>query len=268
MIIPPSDIQKIPDSTTENGSSSSSSTLPHEELEPPPPAYEPTSPHHHVSLSPVSSSETASEPPQHDSRGVKKTKRLNNYRLATFGLCICFSIAQFVTSIQFETRWSGHRIWTMITIITAGLALAILPMLLWVSRRFSRNFISSAAMEMFLVAILSILWLVTASLSTSDLAAREEYYWIFFSFGEATVICNLLIALVALSFINWIFLMVYGFLIFVLCLLSTERGNNVWKSPITSGAVFLPRSSGKERDVSQSHYYPPLPPQPPIPTTA
>jgi len=121
-----------------------------------------------------------------------------------------------------------------LAIAAASLTLATLPLMLFLSIYRHGAFTSIVVVELLVTGILWILWLIAsgASAGNSDLHlfCRDAYYYYNLSRLQLCVETDIL---TAFSFINWIMLMILNITLFVLAIIQSKRGNNIWTGYVT-----------------------------------
>lgn len=140
--------------------------------------------------------------------------------------------------------------------LTAGaLTLLTLPAYLWIDHTRQGVFTSMIIVEMATLTIIWILWLVTASLSVSQVTLFNDLECLFgpssFSdpFGnpfdnspqvDLAVPCHATTAIEAFAFLSWFTLLGYAFVLLVFTFIASGRGHSVWTQSVKETNFFAP----------------------------
>jgi hypothetical protein len=161
--------------------------------------------------------------------------------LALSAHLIWFTETQFVYA--FYTNYSAMGI------ATGLLTIGTLPVLLIIDANRKGAVTSMILTEMIILSILWILWLSTASLATGDFTAVANCDLIGDA-GYATA-CHEAQAIEAFSFLNWLMLMAYAFVVLVFSFIAAARGHStVWTSSVKTTNFFAPSVQAQQQPMA------------------
>ncbi|KAF9466509.1 hypothetical protein BDZ94DRAFT_1251091 [Collybia nuda] len=165
-------------------------------------------------------------------------------------IAFCLSLLFAIVTLGLSARWtqaSNELLgilynFEVVALLAATLTLVIIPTLLTVAAIRKNALTSMIAVEIPVLGALWILWLIAAAL-TADVSGVFYPFGCVDQLGSGVAFCRQFMAIEALSFLNWLLLMVYSIILLTFTLIAQSRGNNVWRLSVNEAVFFLPRAT-------------------------
>ncbi|KAG8762806.1 hypothetical protein FRC11_007680 [Ceratobasidium sp. 423] len=178
-------------------------------------------------------------------------------RLASFATVLAFSLIVLGISGYWVSQLEGVAT-SLATSSSFSLAVAVItwafmfPVLL-VSTMRRGSFLSWVAIELGICGLLWVLWLASASYTTSMSAGVTLNCDLAFSV-EFESVCRQYQAIQAFSWLNWLILFAYIVLVVILAVKAMNRGQSVWTMEITDLSTAGSGSGNDGSTIAASNY--------------
>jgi hypothetical protein len=175
-------------------------------------------------------------------------------RLLVFILTSVFGLASAALSGQslvlYNAYGVGILVFTVVGIAAGVLTLLTLPIFVIIDTVRKGAFTSMIVVELITLTILWVLWLATAVLTNQSLEGISDCSDL--DIADAVTTCQDAMAVEGLSFLAWIILLIYTFLLLVFSIIASTRGRSVWTSSVKDANFFAPAAQSKSE--SQTSY--------------
>lgn len=185
-----------------------------------------------------------------------------------FGVIVAAIAADNIAITETEFASEGFTTYfpfAALALAAGGLTLLTLPALLIVDAVRAGAWTSMIAVEMVVSTILWALWLGTAAYVSQQITGIASVNCADFT-GDGAILCNGTKAIQAFSFLAWVVIMIYSFILLVFTLIASSRGHNVWLQSVKDTNFFAPSVDAEKVPTEQmaAQYPPNFAPQQPM----
>ncbi|KAI0303077.1 hypothetical protein BC826DRAFT_1101220 [Russula brevipes] len=187
------------------------------------------------------------------------------FRLVTFATTILFSVIVMCLSADLVSMFSSEQ-FSRLTLATSLLTILTVTPMLIIDKLRQGSILSYAGVEIVWPTILWVLWLTSGSYTAwkdnqFSVIPAEANCDFDFDYGvdvsKYNRFCHEIKAVIGFSFILWILLLAYTFILLVLTLRAKERGHPAWTTSVRDGGILhpteKPTESAFQMPVAQTH---------------